>query len=255
MSEVHGNWRWRVPPPILNFANYDEVHVWRLGLEWPPDILENYRQLLTEDEQKRAARFYFERDRHRFTAGRAILRSVLGYYLNESPTGIEFEYGPQGKPALGSKYKGQLEFNLSHSHHLGLLAVTPKYPVGIDIEYPKENIAINDLVKRFFAPEEAQAFQALPAGQQREAFFNAWTRKEAYLKACGGGLSIGLDRVLVTFKPGQVAQILKIDGSKEEAARWSMAALQPFPGYQAALVVNAPDFSLKCWTWQTDYPL
>ena len=115
-------------------------------------------------------------------------------------------------------------------------AVTQDHQLGIDIEYPKENIAINDLVKRFFAPVEVAAFQNLADEQRREAFFNAWTRKEAYLKACGGGLSIGLDRVLVAFLPGQPARIVEIDRSQPEAARWSAAALYPGPGYQAALV-------------------
>jgi 4'-phosphopantetheinyl transferase len=237
---------WLPPPPALELAP-GEVHVWQIGLERPPAELADLRQYLNEAERVRAGRYYFERDRNQFAVGRAILRKILGLYLKEDPAGLNFVYGPQGKPALAGETR--LEFNLSNSHRTALLAVTTHNPVGVDIEYQKDNISMGELVKRFFAPAEIKTFNNLPASQQREAFFNAWTRKEAYLKACGGGISIGLDRVVVTFVPGEAARIVVIDGSVSEAARWSLAALNPRPGYQAALVVESPGFDLKCWQW------
>ena len=105
------------------------------------------------------------------------------------------------------------------------------------------------LVTRFFAAPEITAFRNLPSQQQREAFYNAWTRKEAYLKACGGGISIGLDRVVVSFLPGQFARILEIGDNRQEAARWSLASLQPGPDYVAALAVETPTYNLKLWEW------
>ncbi|MBN9391603.1 MAG: 4'-phosphopantetheinyl transferase superfamily protein [Chloroflexi bacterium] len=241
MNEV-----WLPPPPALGLAQGD-VHVWQIGLERSPTELAKLRGYLNEAEQVRAARYYFERDRNRFTVGRAILRKILGLYLDEDPAGLTFSYGPQGKPALAGKTG--LEFNLSNSHQAALLAVTTSNPVGVDIEYQKDNISMSDLVKRFFAPVEIETFNNLPAAQQPEAFFNAWTRKEAYLKACGGGISIGLDRVVVTFVPGEAARIVTIDGSAREAGRWSVAALNPYPDYRAALALESPRFDLKCWQW------
>ena len=242
---------WPLPPTVFELAP-GEVHVWQFGLDSLPALLENYHQTLNEAEQNRAARFYFERDRNRFTTGRAILRNILGLYLNENPTSLQFEYGPQGKPGLvlNENGKDRLEFNLAHSHRLALLAVTTNQRLGIDIEYTKGNIAFNELVARFFAPSEVVTFQRLPASQQPEAFYNAWTRKEAYLKACGGGITGGLDRVVVSFIPGQPARIMEIGQDKKEAARWSLAALHPAPDYQAALVVETPVIlTLKQWRW------
>lgn len=245
------NEAWLLPPSEPGLAP-GEIHVWRVGLDCPPSKLENYRQILSEDELKRAARFYFERDWRRFIVGRAILRNILGLYLKEDPASLKFEYGPQGKPALAAASRtgeNHLEFNLSNSHELALVAVTYNHRLGIDIEYPKENVAIAELVRRFFAPSEITALRNLPSQQQPEAFYNAWTRKEAYLKACGGGISIGLDRVEVSFLPGQPARILVIGNDQQDAARWSLEALFPRPGYVAALAVETPGFQLKLWKW------
>lgn len=255
MSDFTG--AWLLPPSELKLAP-GEVHVWRVGLNCSPSKLESYRQILNEDELNRAARFYFERDRRRFVVGRAVLRNILGLYLKETPASLKFEYGAQGKPALAAGLKtgdNCLEFNLSNSNELALLAVTYNYRIGIDIEYPKENVAISELVKRFFAPQEVIAFRNLPPGQQPEAFYNAWTRKEAYLKACGGGLSIGLDRVEVSFVPGQPARIVGIGDNRQEAARWSLEVLYPGTGYQAALAVEASNYKLKLWKLTSDWLL
>ncbi len=249
MSEFREGWLF--PPSELKLEP-GEVHVWRVGLDCLPSELENYRQILSEAEINRADRFYFERDRSRFTAGRAILRNILGLYLNEAPVKIKFEYGPQGKPALAAELKAEadkLEFNLTHSNTLALIAVTYNHRIGIDLEYPKENVAISELVERFFAPQEVIVFRGLPPQQQQEAFYNAWTRKEAYMKACGGGLSVGLDRVEVSFVPGQAARILEIGNDRQAAAHWSVKALYPGPGYQAALALEASVYRLKCWKW------
>lgn len=235
------------PPPAFPELRPGEIHVWRFGLDRSPETLEELRGVLDEEEKARAARFYFERDRTRFAAGRGILRNILARYLRAAPSTLKFEYGPQGKPRLTGS--NPLEFNLSHSHQMALLALTAHNRLGADIEYQKENISMAELVRRFFAPAEVAAFQQLTSGQQPEAFFKAWTRKEAYLKACGGGLSIGLDRVIVSFAPGETPRIIEIDGSRIEAARWSLASLNPAEGYQAALVVENPSFTLKYWDW------
>lgn len=245
MSESQ-NGVWLPPPPSLELAP-GEVHVWQIDLDRSPAELEKLRKVLDEAELARAARYYFERDTNRFAAGRAILRKILGFYLNEEPAALTFEYGPQGKPALVGR--SSLQFNLSNSQQTALLAVTTRNRVGVDIEYQKDNVSMADLVKRFFAPSEITTFNKLPPHRQPEAFFNAWTRKEAYLKACGGGIAIGLDRVVVTFVPGEAARIVVIDGSAKEAARWSLVELKPKPGYQAALVVESPELELKCWQW------
>jgi 4'-phosphopantetheinyl transferase len=215
--------------------------------------LANLRRCLNQAELDRAARFYFERDRHHFSAGRAILRNILSLYLKVDPAGLEFEYGPQGKPALAPEFNpgpDRLEFNLSNSHELALIALTLNQPLGIELEYITEKPAIPDMVKRFFAPGEVKAFAGLAPEQQQTAFYQGWTCKEAYIKALGGGLSIGLDQFEVSLDPSQPARLLSLETNPEAVSRWSIELLHPGPGYLGALAVEAQDYRLKYWRWQ-----
>lgn len=165
--------------PHHPWPGVDEIYLWRTALAAVPDRPET----LSSDERERADRFHFERDRIAFRAGRAWLRAVLAGYLGVPPAAIRFGYGPHGKPHLADR--PDLRFNLAHSGGWAALAVATGREVGIDVE------AIRPIAERVervvFTPAEIAALNRLPAEERRLGFYNAWTRKEAYLKALGSG--------------------------------------------------------------------
>src|SRR5207244_11453763 len=121
--------------------------------------------------------------------------------------------------------------------------------VGIDLEYIRAEVADEPIAERFFASREIAALIGLPAPLRAEGFFNCWTRKEAYIKARGEGLTIPLDAFEVSLAPEEPAALLRVDSDPAEASRWSLQALAPGPGYVAAIAVEGRDWQLRCWEW------
>jgi 4'-phosphopantetheinyl transferase len=240
---------WPSAPPAGPLAA-DEVHVWCAVLERPAAELERLARLLSGDEQERAARFRLAPVREQFVVARACLRSLLGGYLGVEPGRVVFSLGPQGKPRLASPAPSPpLFFNLSHSHGLALVALALVGEVGVDVEQLRPQTNNLELAERFFSPPEAAALRALPAWQREEAFFHVWTRKEAFMKATGFGLSHGLERSEMSVRPGEAARLLRLDGQEAPAARWSLQDLAPAPGYVGALALEAHGWRLSCRTW------
>ncbi len=227
----------------------DEVHVWRVSLHMDPAEIESLARVLSDDERARAARFCFQQDRESFTVARGILRMLLGRYLDQEAGRLEFSYGPHGRPMLRDQNLSEFCFNVSHSKGLALYAFTRKRQIGIDVEWIRSEMASEQIAERFFAPEEVATLRALPSDAQLEAFFNCWTRKEAFIKASGEGLSLPLDRFAVSLTPGEPAEILTIDGEAETAALWSLQEIRAGRGYVAALAVKGHNWRLKCWQW------
>jgi len=236
---------WRSPPTNL-VLSADDVHVWRADLSLPAFRLQQLAHTLCSDEQERAERFYFEKDRKHFIAGRGLLRTILGRYLDLEPSQLKFSYSSRGKPALvNTNAKEPLCFNLSHSNELALYAVTRSRLIGIDLEHIRPMPDAEKLAKRFFSAQEYAVISTLLPEQKQEAFFNAWTRKEAYLKATGDGLA-GLEQVEVSLIPGEPAALLSIQGDRQATSGWSVYQLIPRPGYVAALAVEGHDWNLEC---------
>lgn len=233
---------WTEPPQALSLAS-GEVHVWRISLEQPPGVLEQFRRTLGANELERASRFHFEKHRRHFIVGRGFLRDVISRYLEVHPDGLRFSYGIYGKPALASEHT--LRFNMSHSGDVALLAVAEDAEVGVDVEHIRENFATEDIARRFFSRVEVDDFNSLPKEEQVAAFFRCWTRKEAYIKAIGKGLSLPLDAFDVTLAPGVAAALLRVEG--DDASRWLLTDLAVDPSYAAALVVEVPVGSIRCW--------
>jgi len=228
-----------------------EVHVWRLALDIPGDAARRLLSILSPGERARADSFHFNKDRLAFIAARSALRRILGAYLGADPARLRFSYSDHGKPYLDETQNPcQLHFNLSHSHHLGLIAFHRGGPLGVDIEYMRSDLALEELARRCFSPREYEALRALPPEQQMEAFFTCWARKEAYIKAHGMGLSLPLDSFDVSLAPGSPAVLLETRPDPGEASRWSLRALQPGPGYAAALAVRGEIRSLHCLEWE-----
>ena len=240
---------WRQAPECPRLSG-DEVHVWRAALVRHPVEIEALRGTLSEDELLRAERFRFSRDRSKFIAARGILREILSRYLCLPPTLLRFGYNAFGKPELCEEVGGATtRFNLSHAGEIALYAVAAGREVGVDVEFVREDVACAEIAADFFSRREAAALLALPADVRTRAFFNCWTRKEAYIKAHGAGLSLPLDGFDVTLAPGEPAALLSTRDDEQEAARWSLTELFPGIGYAAALAVRAPAPPLRCWQW------
>ena len=236
---------WNLPPAELNLSS-NAVHVWRTSLEQPALQVQQLAQTLSEDEQLRAKRFYFERDRKHFIVGRGMLRTILGHYANIEPNQLQFSYGSRGKPALVSTdIDSMLQFNLSHSNGLALYAVTRDRQIGIDLEHIRPISDIEQLTKRFFSPREYSVICSLPKSEQQVTFFEVWTCKEAYLKATGEGLA-QLQQVEVSLTHGETCH-LNIHTDSQAATRWSLQTLAPATDYVAALAVEGHDWDLSCW--------
>ena len=240
---------WRPSPAELTLLSA-EVHIWRACLDPSASWVERLQRNLSPDELQRAARFHFPRDRRRFTVARGVLRDILSRYLGVPPSELRFRYSSYGKPALADGFDDRgVRFNLSHSHEMALFAVTCGREVGIDIEYLDREIRAEEIAEHFFSTRERASLRALPAEAKHAAFFNCWTRKEAYIKAHGEGLSLPLDQFDVSLAPGEPAALLATHGDPREASRWSLQALTPGANYVAALAVERRGCQLTCWQW------
>jgi 4'-phosphopantetheinyl transferase len=241
------------PPPADLALPGDEVHVWRASLDLPASHVQDLQHTLAADELNRAARFHFQRDRRHFIVARGLLRAILGRTLGVAPGQLCFCYSPHAKPALAiTPGQEPVNFNLSHSGGLVLYALTRRRQIGIDLERIRADLEIEPIAARFFSRREYTVLRALPGSVRLEAFFNCWTRKEAYIKARGEGLSLPLDRFDVSLVPGEPATLLSTRDDPQEATRWSLRALSPGPGYVAALAVEGRGWRLKCWQWPAE---
>jgi 4'-phosphopantetheinyl transferase len=212
--------------------------------------VQNLQLTLAADEIARAERFYFQKDREHFIVARGLLRLILSCYLYVAPDQLRFCYGSHGKPALAiTSGQDRLCFNLAHAHGLALYAVARGREVGIDLERLRLIPDAEQIAARFFSPRENAVFRALPSSKRQEAFFNCWTRKEAYIKAVGDGLARPLDRFEVSLRPGEPARLLSVEGDAQEASRWVLQDLTPAPGYVAAIAVEGHGWRLRCSHW------
>jgi 4'-phosphopantetheinyl transferase len=235
------------PPPAHWPLTDDEVHVWCSSLNQSPASLEQLSHTLSADEQQRAARFYFAKDRDRFIAGRGVLRAILASYLiNLKPSELIFHYSDRGKPSLESS---PIRFNLAHSDSLALYAISRGRELGVDLERMRPIPELEAIARRFFSAAETDCLLSLPATQRQEGFFNCWTRKEAYLKATGDGITVALDKFEVSLRPGEPAALLRDKLNPHEISRWSLGDLKPAPGYAASLVVKGQGAQIRCWQW------
>jgi len=239
-------------PPVLPTIRQNEVHVWLADLDVPALAAGQLAASLGAEESIQANRFRFPVHRKRFIARRGMLRLVLGRYLGIEPAALEFRRSTYGKPFLGDRHGPELRFNCSHSGNLALLAVTRGREVGVDIERVKPDFSDDEIPERFFAPREAAMLRALPARQQREAFFELWVRKEAYVKARGMGLSLALDSFEVPLGDDEPVVSLRAGQDSGEDGRWTMTALRPAPSHPAALVVEGMACTLRRWKWSLD---
>ena len=243
---------WELQPENFSIGN-DHVHVWRMWLELADHRTDELQSNLSADEKQRAARFRSNADRTRYIAAHCFTREILGNYLDQRPEQIRFAYNQYGKPELEEIDNASgLRFNLSHSDDIAVLAVARGFNVGIDIERVKPNAATEDIARRFFSSGEVELLLNQPENERDEAFFRCWTRKEAYIKARGRGMSIPLDDFEVSFLPGDPPKIIRMEDDPQAAARWSLFNLEPGDGYTGALAVEGHPDQLKLFRWGED---
>jgi 4'-phosphopantetheinyl transferase len=229
------------------------VTVHRIFLDQPEQIVQRLALCLSPEEQARANRFHFERDRRSYTVARAALRHILGFALGLPAAVVGFAYGAHGKPLLAGAGTAQpdLQFNLSHSGSWALAAVVRERHVGVDIEHLRAIREFQALADRFYAPREAALLQRLTEETRPAAFYRAWTCKEAYVKALGAGLTLDTRVIEVRLLPGQPAGLIAVRGDTAEAARWTLTALTPpAPDYAAALCVEGTDIDVEMTNWE-----
>lgn len=240
------------PVPLPASALTDNtVHVWSASLQQSAKVVQRLAAVLSEDERTRAERFHFANHRSFFIVGRGILRTLLAAYLNLEPQKVQFEYTQSGKPFLLPSHGVQgLCFNLSHSAGIAMYAFSQNRRIGIDIEYVRSIPDMDQIAAGNFSEQENLQFKAADINEKQQAFYNCWTRKEAFIKAIGEGLSFPLHQFDVSLIPGEPARLLSIFGSEQEAAHWSLYELRPAEGYVAALVIegNGCSISYQGWT-------
>lgn len=215
------------------------VEVWFADIDACPLDAAAIDAMLDGDERARAYRFVRDADRCRYRAAHAMLRGVLGRCLGLAPAAVGIVTGAHGKPALRDPGRHDIRFNLTHAHALAACAVACGREVGIDAEWTGRPIEADRIAARFFAPEEQAALAATDPALRTRAFHACWTRKEAYVKARGVGLSLPLDGFAVSVEPGAGPCRLTTRHEPAAAARWSLCALDLAPGYEAAVAVEA----------------
>ena len=224
----------------------NEVHIWRAPLDvswsWTFD------EALSLEDRTRADQFKFESDRRKFCAARASLRLILSRYLGVKPGRIPLETGEFGKPFVADKAVAQgLRFNLSHSHQLALISITRDREVGVDIEFVRSDFVTDEVANHFFSPAEVREFQTVAPALRTRAFFNVWTRKEAYIKARGEGLYCPLDQFDVSVAPNRPAMLMESRVDADDAQRWIFNDIHAGDRYAATVAVEKSFSRLVLW--------
>jgi 4'-phosphopantetheinyl transferase len=225
------------------------VEVWSASRDPETPLVSRLETYLDGDEKLRADRFVSACDRSRFIAGRAFLRMLLARYVGIPPGDIRFRYGAYGKPALAGSDRG-LQFNFSHSDALAVCAVGSGCgEIGVDIERARPIAGAESVSRAFLSPDELARLSVIPEAIRLQAFYEAWTRKEAMLKALGCGLSRRLEDLEVSFGPGEPARLVRSLSDPTEVERFSLHAFEPESGYVGAVAIAGRVVQLRPRTW------
>ena len=236
---------WSPPIDPLDLRPH-QVDIWRVFLDLPPVTVKSFESTLSEGESQRAARFHFPADRDRYIIAHGCLRDILSRYLQNKPSQLNFSKNSYGKPVLENH---TLDFNLSHSKAFALIIVAQGCKVGIDVECIRSNMEHEKIANRFFSSSEVTELMALPVEQKITGFFNCWTRKEAYIKARGLGLSLPLDSFDVTLSPNEPVHLRSAHPNPQEARCWTLISLEIDAGYVAAAAIDDRELNVRLWDW------
>ncbi len=221
-------------------TSYAPIEVVVTRLAAAPEAVRASAALLSDTERQRARRYAFDRDARRFIVARARLRELLAVRLGVPAESVEFEYGAHGKPALSRRFAdSDLSFNVSHCDDVAAYVFSRSHAIGIDVEAVRVISDADDIAARYFSRRENAMYRTLNPGDRPLGFFNCWTRKEAFVKALGDGLSVPLDRFDVTLAPGEPAKVLRVESTPGDDSGWWLDSLCPAAGYVAAIASRA----------------
>jgi 4'-phosphopantetheinyl transferase len=246
--------RWRAAPAHVRLGR-GQVHVWLVELDRDPPATEVPERALSADERARASRLRSEPLRRRFVNGRIAMRGILGRYHGiGAPGDLQFHYGAHGRPSLAER--SGPHFNFTRSGPLALCAVARSPTVGVDLELVRPIPEAASLTREYFSVREQASLASLEVSAEsaafQQAFYDTWTRKEAFIKALGLGLAQPLDAFSVTLLPGQRPRLLEVPTGRGLPAAWTLRAFSPAVGYQAALAIRARGVKLRFWRWGAD---
>ena len=224
-----------------------KVILWIIDLKKGQKYIEYFKSNLSSDEVEKSDKFRFKKDCNCFIITRGVLRVLLSHYLNLNTNQIHFQYSYYGKPKLIPKYN--LSFNVSHSGNFSVIGFFKGAEIGVDIEECKNDFDVLEIAQNFFSKKEIEALNQIPENQRERAFFRCWTRKEAFIKAEGSGLSFPLDKFTVSLKSDDEASLLNTYWDEKEKSKWSLHAFSPYPNYLAAVAVkgNVKNYNLYDW--------
>lgn len=238
---------WPVPR-VRPTLKVDEVHVWAASLDQPVASERALESLLSLQELNRAERFRSDRDRRRYVIAHGILRRVLASYRQADPKALRFTIGKNGKPALSDESGATaLRFNLSHTEDVALIALTLGREIGVDVERVRPISELDSIVESYFTSRERDTLRTMESTARPAAFYRCWTRKESYVKATGGDLSVALSGFDTMLSSGP-ADLPALD-APQESAGWNLYELLPADGYVGAVAINGPVARLLSWRW------
>jgi len=239
------NW---IKSPLEPSISGEEVHIYYVSIssvENQIPILKNY---LTDEEEKKIMKFIFEKDRKCHMISRSVLKDILSRYLSIKAEDVIFTYNDYGKPFLGNKINNaEINFNLSHSGDMIIYAFSTGRSIGVDVQEIRNMDSTDDIFKRYFSDYENSIFDTLPVELKTGAFYSCWTRKEAYVKAHGSGLSFPLDKFSVSFLPGKDAELLHDEFN--DVSGWTLKEIFSSPDYTAALAVEGNNIKYRYYKW------
>ena len=225
-----------------------EVHLWRIEVDRGAHGSPEVGPPLDDEELERARRFHFESDRDRFVTCHVAMREILAAAAGIAPSEVEYRYGSHGKPDLEPARR--IHFNLSHTRGLAMIALTCDGPVGVDVEVVRHEDPPLEVADRFFSPAEVRELEATPDSGKAWAFFRCWTRKEAFIKALGEGLSRDLQSFDVSLAPDRGARLVATRPDADEAERWRLIEIDVGPDHAGALVTSGTFDRLRTWHYE-----
>lgn len=233
-----------VTPPIQ-----EELNLWLIDMDEAANLVDSFYPLLSEDEKARSARLIIPVVRNRFILARGAMRVLIADAVSCTPEALQFVYGVHGKPALRNCPDSGVQFNISHSAGMALLAVNRHCPVGVDIERVRPDRPFLKLSERFFSGFESAELASLPESYVMDGFYSCWTRKEAYLKAIGTGLATPLNAFDVTLRPEDAPALYGQRIDPDETSRWRIFNVEVPPGYRAAVATGwkSPEIIIRKW--------
>lgn len=215
------------------------VRVWSVVANDCSPSLPAMFSTLSDEERVRIGRMRTSADRARAIVGRGGLRYLAGRYLGVDPADVRLVRDSHGKPSFGCEHATRLHFNVSHSGDLALIALAWGRSVGVDVEQVRPDVDVVHTALPLFSSADRGAIGRLPSERRVMAVYDSWTRREAYLKALGVGLSFRLDTFDV-LRHEAGSSILSSVRFVDFVTNCAVRGVDAGGGYSAAVAVCGP---------------